>query len=77
MLYLIGIIIGLLTGYIIIKTLGYNKQPYFIIELPEYNLPSFKTVFIKTYDRLKSFILGAGKLIIIVFLFSFAIRFKN
>lgn len=68
MLYLIGIIVGLVTGYVVTKILGYNQQPYFIIELPEYRLPQLKTIFLKTYDRLKGFVSGAGKLIIIVFL---------
>ncbi len=68
MLYLMGITVGLLTGYIVTKTLGHNKQSHFIMELPEYHLPSFSGILIKTYDKLKNFIFGAGKLIVIVFL---------
>ena len=40
----------------------------FILELPNYHLPSAKQVLLRTWDRLKSFVLSAGKVIIMVVL---------
>lgn len=63
-LYLTGIIIALLTGLILRKTILRGTPEPFVMELPLYHLPTFKTLYIQTWSRLKSFILNAGKIII-------------
>jgi ferrous iron transport protein B len=63
-LYLIGIAIAVLTGLIMRHTLFKGETSPFIMELPTYHLPTFQGVLIRTGDRLKSFILNAGKIIV-------------
>jgi len=63
-LYLLGIAIAVLTGLIMRYTLFKGESAPFIMELPAYHLPTLRGVFIRTWDRLKSFLFNAGKVII-------------
>jgi ferrous iron transport protein B len=71
-LYLTGIILSVLTGFILTKTIMKGEASHFIMELPPYHLPRFKHILIHTWNRLKLFILRAGSAIItIVIILSF------
>ena len=63
-LYLLGIVIAVLTGLIMRHTLFKGESAPFIMELPAYHLPTIHGVSIRTWDRLKSFLINAGKVII-------------
>ncbi len=63
-LYLLGIAVAVLTGLIMRHTLFKGESAPFIMELPAYHLPTWRGVFIKTWDRLKSFLFNAGKVIV-------------
>ncbi|MCK5830592.1 MAG: Fe(2+) transporter permease subunit FeoB [Methylococcales bacterium] len=63
-LYLLGIVVAILTGLIMRHTLFKGEATPFIMELPTYHMPTIKGVYIKTWDRLKSFIFNAGKVIV-------------
>lgn len=67
MLYLLGIIAALGTGYVL-KRLFHNEalESHFIIELPEYKLPHLKSVGITMWVKTKSFITEAGKIIFFI-----------
>ncbi len=64
LLYLIGIIIAILTGLLMKYTLLKGEAGYFVMELPPYHLPTVKGVFLHTWERLKGFIIRAGKVIV-------------
>ena len=66
LLYLIGIIFAILTGLILRKTLLKGEAEDFFMELPNYQIPSLRNVLGNTWSKLKGFIQGAGKIIIIV-----------
>lgn len=63
-LYLLGIAVAVITGLIMRHTLFKGETTPFIMELPTYHLPTFRGVFLRTWDRLHSFILNAGKVIV-------------
>lgn len=63
-LYVLGICVAVVTGLIMRHTLFKGETTPFIMELPTYHLPTFQGVLIRTGDRLKSFILNAGKIIV-------------
>lgn len=65
-LYLLGIAAAVLTGVILKKTLLPGKVTPFAMELPSYQIPRLKGILVRTWDRLKGFLLGAGKIIIIM-----------
>ncbi len=63
-LYLIGIAAAVLTGLIMKNTLLRGETSPFVMELPPYHLPTVKGVLIRAWDRTKSFIFRAGKIIV-------------
>jgi len=69
LLYFLGIIIALLTGLVLQKTILKGKAEPFLMELPRYQKPMLSSLLIHSWHRLKSFIFDAGKLIVIMVLF--------
>lgn len=65
-LYLIGIAVAVMTAVIMRCTLLPGETSPFIMELPDYHCPLIKQVLLRTWDRLNVFILGAGKIILLV-----------
>jgi ferrous iron transport protein B len=63
-LYLIGIAVAIFTGLIMKNTLLQGDASPFIMELPPYHLPTIQSVFLRSWDRLKSFIFRAGQVIV-------------
>ncbi|MEF1310973.1 Fe(2+) transporter permease subunit FeoB [Vibrio mytili] len=65
-LYVLGIIAAVFTGLFLKKTLYPGSSESFIMEMPTYELPTLQNVVIKTWQKLKRFVLGAGKTIVVV-----------
>lgn len=63
-LYLIGISVAMLTGWMLRKTLLQGKPAPLVMEMPSYQWPTFKTLLKQAGRRLNSFIMRAGKLLI-------------
>ncbi len=63
-LYIGGIIAAAITGLMLKKTIFKGNASNFVMELPTYNLPRPRHIFIHTWIRLKEFITKAGVLII-------------
>jgi len=63
-LYLLGILMAVLTGLVLRKTLLKGEVAPLVLELPPYHVPSLQKIMRQTWQRLKSFIIKAGKLII-------------
>ncbi|MEJ2611923.1 MAG: Fe(2+) transporter permease subunit FeoB [Candidatus Thiodiazotropha sp.] len=63
-LYLIGIAVAVLSGLIMRATILQGRSAPFIMELPPYHAPTVKGVLIRTWDRTKSFVFRAGKIIV-------------
>ena len=64
MLYLAGIVLGILSGLALKKTLFRGEPAHFIMELPPYHLPRAKHIFLHTWERLWGFLWRAGKFIV-------------
>lgn len=80
-LYLTGILMAVLCGLIFNKTLFRGKPVPFVMELPNYRLPSAKSVGMLLWDKAKDFITRAFTIIfvasiVIWFLQTFDIRFN-
>ncbi len=63
-LYLLGIGFAVLTGLVLKNTLLTGGITPFVMELPPYHMPTVKGVLLRTWDRLKTFMFRAGKVII-------------
>jgi ferrous iron transport protein B len=66
LLYLVGMGMAIVTGLIMKYTLLKGEAAPFVMELPTYHLPTFKGVLIRTWERLKAFILRAGRVIVVM-----------
>jgi len=66
LLYLIGMGMAIVTGLIMKHTLLKGEAAPFVMELPTYHVPTLKGVLLRTWERLKAFILRAGKVIIVM-----------
>lgn len=64
-LYLIGIGMALLLAWILHKMDGEQNEYPLLIELPAYKMPSFHTVFIYVWEKVKDFLTKAGTTIFI------------
>ena len=68
LLYLIGILVAVLTGMVMRRTLLSGESAGFMMELPPYHLPTLKGVALRTWDRVKLFVRDAGKVIVVMVL---------
>ncbi len=65
-LYLLGIVSALGAAFVFKKILKTTESTFLAIELPEYRLPHWRNVGFTVYEKVKSFVLEAGKIIMIV-----------
>jgi len=63
-LYLIGILAAIGTGLVLKNSLLKGKPTPYVMELPPYHVPTLKGVLIHSWERLKGFIVGAGRIIV-------------
>lgn len=66
LLYLIGFGAAIVSAMILNKILKIRNKTFFVIEMPNYKLPLFKNVAITVLEKTKSFVLGAGKIILAI-----------
>lgn len=64
-LYLIGIIVAIVTAYIISKFDGSKAEHALLIELPEYKTPNAHTIAIYVWEKIKDYLTKAGTVIFI------------
>ena len=67
-LYLAGILAAILTALVLKNTLLPGEAPSLLMELPIYHKPAVLNVVLNTRNKMKSFILDAGKIIVLVVL---------
>ena len=65
-LYLIGIAIAVLSALAVRRYVLQSPVSTFVIELPPYHLPTVRGILIHSWQRLKGFVLRAGKAIVLV-----------
>ncbi|MET0028279.1 MAG: Fe(2+) transporter permease subunit FeoB [Candidatus Thiodiazotropha sp.] len=67
-LYLIGILVAIMTGMVMKKTLLSGESAGFMMELPHYHMPTLRGILLRTWDRVKLFVKEAGQVIVIMVL---------
>lgn len=66
MMYLVGIVLIFLGALLVKKITGYKfRKSFFIIELPEYKIPSLKRATLSMLSRGKAYIVKAGTIILV------------
>jgi ferrous iron transport protein B len=65
-MYLVGIIAAVLVAWVMKFIIKTKERSYFIMELPVYRMPRWKNVFYTMYEKSKTFVFEAGKVIIAI-----------
>lgn len=65
-IYLIGILAAIITGFLVKRVVLPGEVSAFVMEIPPYHIPTVKGVMMRTWDRLKTFLQRAGKVIVII-----------
>jgi len=65
-MYLLGFGTAIFSAWLLDKFLKIKTKTFFVVETPNYKLPLFKNVAITVIEKTKSFVLGAGKIILAI-----------
>lgn len=65
-LYILGFAAAIIAAYVLHKTLKIKNNSLFVVEMPNYKIPSVKNVFFDVLDKTKAFVFGAGKIILAI-----------
>ncbi len=65
-LYIVGMIVGILSGLFFKKTLFTGEPAPFVLELPPYRLPSVGNMLTHVWQKVKGFLVKAGTLILLM-----------
>ncbi|MFD0977143.1 ferrous iron transport protein B [Salinimicrobium gaetbulicola] len=66
LLYLLGFGMAIFSAWVLNKILKIKSKSYFVIEMPNYKVPMLKNVGINVMEKTKSFVMGAGKIILAI-----------
>lgn len=74
-MYLLGLLVAIFSAVLFKKTVLKGASANYIMELPEYRLPSIKNTWLHTWERSKGFLVKAGTILlgafIIIWFFSY------
>ena len=65
-MYMLGFGSAIISAWLLDKFLTIKSKTFFVVEMPNYKLPLFKNVAITVIEKTKSFVLGAGKIILAI-----------
>ncbi|MEK9740978.1 MAG: ferrous iron transport protein B [Flavobacteriaceae bacterium] len=65
-LYFVGFAMALLAAWILHISLDLKFKSYFVVEMPNYKWPLFKNVVITVWEKTRSFVTEAGKIILAI-----------
>lgn len=65
-LYILGFATAVIAAYILHKTLKIKSKSFFVVEMPDYKVPSLKNILLEVFEKTKAFILGAGQIILAI-----------
>ncbi len=65
-LYLLGFGMSLLAALLLSKILKIKSKSYFVVEMPNYKLPLLKNMTITVWEKTRSFVTEAGKIIMAI-----------
>ncbi|MFD1062463.1 ferrous iron transport protein B [Winogradskyella litorisediminis] len=66
LLYLLGFGAAVGSAYLLNKFMKIKSKSFFVVEMPNYKLPLLKNVGLTVLEKTKSFIFGAGKIILAI-----------
>ncbi|MBK6933008.1 MAG: ferrous iron transport protein B [Saprospirales bacterium] len=65
-MYALGVLAALASGFVMKKILRSRELSYLAIELPVYRMPHWKNLWLTVWEKVLAFVIGAGKIILII-----------
>ena len=65
-LYFVSILAALGSAWVFKKILKTEERSFLMLELPEYRKPVFKNILLTVYEKVKAFVIEAGKVIFVI-----------
>ena len=65
-LYLLGVVAAVATAWVMKRLLHTGERSILAMEMPRYRLPSMRTTFITLYDKSRTFVVEAGRIILAI-----------
>ena len=66
LLYLLGFATAICAAYVLDRVMKLKSKTFFVVEMPNYKMPLFKNVALTVLEKTKSFVFGAGKIILAI-----------
>lgn len=76
-IYMISILVAIVVSLILNKVVYHSKASSFIMELPQYRIPTLKSVGIHGWEKVKGFVVKAGTVIFVSTVFLWALTNLN
>ena len=74
-MYALGIIVAIIAAFVLKKTLLKSATPPFVMELPPYRMPNFRTIFQNMFSRAGLFLKRAGTVILAISIILWALTY--
>jgi ferrous iron transport protein B len=65
-MYLLGFAAAIVSAYLLDTFMKIKSKSFFVVEMPHYKVPMLKNVGITVIEKTKSFVVGAGKIILAI-----------
>lgn len=65
-LYLLGFVFTLITAFVLKKLLKTSEASFYLMEMPVYRWPLWRNVLLTVYNKVKVFVVDAGKIILAI-----------
>lgn len=65
-MYALGVLAAFASGFVLKKVLRTHDLSYLAIELPVYRMPHWKNLWLTVWEKVLAFVIGAGKIILII-----------
>ncbi len=65
-MYALGVVAAFASGYLMKKVLHTRESSYLAIELPVYRIPHWRNLWLTVWEKVGAFVVGAGKIILII-----------
>lgn len=75
LLYLLGVVVAAAVSFVMSRTFLRTERSTFLMEMPSYKLPTLRSLFIKVLNRVKSFIIRAGTVILAITIIIWALSY--
>ncbi len=74
-MYLIGLLVAIFSAVLFKKVFFKNASSNYLMELPEYRMPTIKNTFLHTWERVKGFLIKAGTILLAAFIIIWFLSF--